>query len=166
MVSAEFGNQTSLDLRTALNLWNKTTQNWLRTSAYDRNKRFKMLYTYILSAVWHGFYPGYYLTFLSGALFTQAGRSLRRHFRPLFVGNRYSQFAYDCLTFAATKFSIAYLVFPFVLLEFKTSLQVYCRLYFCGHIVCLFAIFVLPRLTRTFRTPTSSAKPIEKSKAD
>lgn len=96
----------------------------------------------------HGFYPGYYLTFISGGLFTQAGRALRRHFRPLFLGNRISKFAYDVLTFLATKISIAYLVFPFVLLEFKTSMKVYSRMYFLGHLVCLFAIFVLPHLIR------------------
>jgi lysophospholipid acyltransferase 1/2 len=145
-------------------MWNKTTQNWLRTSAYDRNERYKTLYTYVLSAVWHGFYPGYYLTFLSGALFTEAGRSLRRHFRPLFVGNRLTQFVYDCLTFAATKFAIAYLVFPFVLLEFQTSLQLYRRLYFIGHIGCLFAIFVLPRLIRVIRH--DSRRPVDKPKSE
>lgn len=30
--------------------------------------------TYILSAIWHGFYPGYYFTFLGGALTTNAAR--------------------------------------------------------------------------------------------
>ena len=98
-------------------------------------------------------HTGYYLTFLSGGLFTQAGRSLRRHFRPLFLGNKYSKFIYDCITFIATKVSMAYLAFPFVLLEFSTSLKIYYRLYFIGHLACLFAIFVLPSLIRIFKRP-------------
>ena len=36
-----------------------------------------------MSALWHGFYPGYYLTFLSCALFQEVARLLRRHLRPL-----------------------------------------------------------------------------------
>ena len=41
---------------------------------------------------------------------------------------------------------MAYLVFPFVLLEFKASFEVYKQLYFFGHILGLIAIFILPKL--------------------
>jgi len=43
---------------------------------YERAGRNKVLFTYALSAFWHGFYPGYYLTFASGAFFTVAARSV------------------------------------------------------------------------------------------
>jgi len=43
---------------------------------YERAGRNKVIYTYALSALWHGFYPGYYLTFASGAFFTVAARSV------------------------------------------------------------------------------------------
>lgn len=43
---------------------------------YERTGRNKVIYTYALSALWHGFYPGYYLTFASGAFFTVAARSV------------------------------------------------------------------------------------------
>lgn len=49
---------------------------WLRTIAYDRAPSHKTLWTYVLSALWHGFYPGYYFTFLGGAIFTLAARSV------------------------------------------------------------------------------------------
>lgn len=45
--------------------------------AYERVKSNGVLYTFALSALWHGFYPGYYLTFATGALFTVAARSVR-----------------------------------------------------------------------------------------
>lgn len=41
---------------------------------YERVEKHGMLLTYGLSAIWHGFYPGYYITFASGAFFTQASR--------------------------------------------------------------------------------------------
>ena len=62
------------------------------------------------------------------------------------------------MTFIATKFSIAYLVFPFVLLEFNLSLKVYYRIYFIGHLCCLFAIFILPRIIRLYRKPIENDK--------
>ena len=33
--------------------------------------------TYLLSAWWHGFFVGYYMMFMTGALSTQAGRTVR-----------------------------------------------------------------------------------------
>lgn len=66
----------SLSLKDSIAHWNKRTNVWLRSVVYERGGRNKVYYTYALSALWHGFYPGYYLTFASGALFTIAGRSV------------------------------------------------------------------------------------------
>jgi len=37
---------------------------------------------FFLSAFWHGFYPAYYFTFMTGALTVEAARRVRRHLRP------------------------------------------------------------------------------------
>jgi lysophospholipid acyltransferase 1/2 len=68
--------QTSLNLKNAIESWNKNTNLWLRSIVYERTGRNKIMYTYALSALWHGFYPGYYLTFTNGAFFTLAARSV------------------------------------------------------------------------------------------
>ncbi|RWS04110.1 lysophospholipid acyltransferase 2-like protein [Dinothrombium tinctorium] len=138
--------ETSLNLREALEAWNKTTQSWLRRIAYERTRRYRTLATYVLSAVWHGFYPGYYMTFLTGALYTQAARTARRCIRPHFQKSTSLAFFYDIITCITTRVMMVYLVFPFVLLEFYASLKVYIRLYFYGHLFSLLAIFVLPKL--------------------
>lgn len=42
---------------------------------YERaSPKYNTVMTYTLSAFWHGFYPGYYVTFLTGALFTNSAR--------------------------------------------------------------------------------------------
>lgn len=33
--------------------------------------------TFLLSAMWHGVYPGYYLTFVTGIAMTMAARAVR-----------------------------------------------------------------------------------------
>jgi lysophospholipid acyltransferase len=55
--------------------WNMNTNNWLRNSVYlrvtPRGKKpgFRAsLITFATSALWHGFYPGYYLTFVLASL--------------------------------------------------------------------------------------------------
>lgn len=35
--------------------------------------------TFLLSALWHGVYPGYYLTFLTGIVMTMAARAVSAH---------------------------------------------------------------------------------------
>ncbi|KAJ2890737.1 Lysophospholipid acyltransferase, partial [Coemansia aciculifera] len=41
--------------------------------------------TFLVSAWWHGFYPGYYLTFVIASLVSNAARTLRRNLNPLVV---------------------------------------------------------------------------------
>ncbi|XP_035209744.1 membrane-bound O-acyltransferase domain-containing protein 2-like isoform X1 [Stegodyphus dumicola] len=136
----------SLNFRETLETWNKSTQMWLRTIAYDRAPSHKTLWTYVLSALWHGFYPGYYFTFLGGAIFTLAARSIRRSIRPLFQGSKFMSRFYDVLTCITTRIALAYIVFPFILLECNASLAVYAKLNFAGHWLALAAIFVLPHV--------------------
>lgn len=43
---------------------------------YDRAPWYPTALTFILSALWHGIYPGYYFTFLTGILITLAARAV------------------------------------------------------------------------------------------
>lgn len=44
---------------------------------YERvPKNYGTVLTFALSALWHGFYPGYYMTFASGALIVMAARKV------------------------------------------------------------------------------------------
>ena len=57
-----------------------STNQWLNTYIYQRLGKtfFANLTTYLVSAFWHGFYPGYYFTFLAGALYTALCRQIYR----------------------------------------------------------------------------------------
>lgn len=43
---------------------------------YERCPYHPTAATFILSAMWHGAYPGYYLTFLTGIVITLAARAV------------------------------------------------------------------------------------------
>ncbi|XP_066585832.1 lysophospholipid acyltransferase 6 [Prorops nasuta] len=143
-----FGFETALSLRDAIDSWNLGTNRWLRSIAYERAGPNKMLFTYALSAIWHGFYPGYYLTFASGAFFTVAGRSVRRHVRPYFLGSRRAKFFYDVLTMLTTRIVLAYFTFSFILLEFIPSIRLLLKTYLLPHLLALVAIYVLPKISK------------------
>lgn len=130
--------ETCTSLREAIHAWNKTTQSWLRRSAYERvPRKLSVIATYMLSAVWHGFYPGYYMTFLGGALFTHSARNGRRLVRPVFQKGAILPKVYDVITFILTRLTIAYAAFPFVILDFRNNYEIYKSLYFSIHILAL-----------------------------
>lgn len=110
-------------MRDAIQNWNCGTNRWLRTLVYERvPKQYGTLLTFALSAVWHGFYPGYYLTFATGALMVTAARTARRMFRHRFQSTQVTRMFYDILTCITTRIVMGYATFPFVLLEFMVNL--------------------------------------------
>lgn len=65
-----------------LGSWNKNTNHWLRNYVYLRvtpkgkKPGFRAsMATFATSALWHGFYPGYYLTFVLGSFIQTAAKS-------------------------------------------------------------------------------------------
>ncbi|XP_044018627.1 lysophospholipid acyltransferase 2 isoform X2 [Aphidius gifuensis] len=138
--------ELSTNLRESIEAWNKGTNRWLRMVVYERTSKYQTIMTFFLSALWHGFYPGYYLTFAGGALFTFSGRAIRQTLRPYFLGSKILKIIYKVLTFITTRIVMAYLTFSFVLLEFTPSIRVYLSMYLIPHLLGLTAIFLLPLL--------------------
>ncbi len=77
-----WGIESAQNSRAYLENWNMNTNNWLRNYMYLRvtpkgkKPGFRAsLATFITSAFWHGFYPGYYLTFVLGAFLQTIAKS-------------------------------------------------------------------------------------------
>uniref|UniRef100_A0A182MSL8 Lysophospholipid acyltransferase 1 n=1 Tax=Anopheles culicifacies TaxID=139723 RepID=A0A182MSL8_9DIPT len=138
----EFGT----NFRNCINAWNAGTNRWLRMVVFERvPKRYGTVLTFSLSALWHGFYPGYYMTFATGALIVMAARVARKMFRPSFQRTGNSRMFYDILTCLVTRVFMGYATFPFVLLEFKASLRMYLNVFMCLHLVALITVFILSK---------------------
>ncbi|CAK1547187.1 unnamed protein product [Leptosia nina] len=143
-----FGFEFAGNLRNAIASWNKNTNTWLRTVAYERGgSAWRTERVYGLSAIWHGFHPGYYMTFFAGAVFTVAAKKVRACARPFFLDSPLKKLFYDSLTFLTTRVAMAYATVPFVLLHLSPSLAFYGRLYYSLHLLALGALF-LPKTTR------------------
>lgn len=74
--------ETAQNPRGYLAGWNMNTNNWLRNYVYlrvtPRGKKpgFRAsMMTFVTSAFWHGFYPGYYLAFVLASLIQTAAKS-------------------------------------------------------------------------------------------
>ncbi|XP_053381774.1 lysophospholipid acyltransferase 2-like [Mercenaria mercenaria] len=125
--------------------WNIQTAVWLRLVCYDRIPVMKKLATFLLSAMWHGCYPGYYFTFMFAAPISESARQARKKIRPYFQGSRSLQIFYDILTWIGTHIIISYMVVPFTILHLRQTLTFYTySMYWCLHIVIAVSFVILP----------------------
>ncbi|XP_013887412.1 membrane-bound O-acyltransferase domain-containing protein 2 [Austrofundulus limnaeus] len=131
-----------------LDNWNIQTSHWLKRVCYERCPINPTGATFLLSALWHGVYPGYYMTFVTGIGMTMAARAVRHNIRPHFLASESYKSMYDVITWVSTQVAICYTVVPFVLLAVEPSLKFYSSWYFSLHLLCLLIVLVLPVKSR------------------
>ncbi|KAM0372620.1 hypothetical protein ACHAPY_009644 [Fusarium culmorum] len=134
--------ETAQNPRGYLGGWNINTSNWLRNYVYlrvtPRGKKpgFRAsLMTFGTSALWHGFYPGYYLSFVLASLIQDSAKHFRRHVRPFFLdpisGNASPKKKYyDIASYFVTQLTFTFATAPFLVLTFQGSLLAWSRVYF------------------------------------
>uniref|UniRef100_A0A4W4DR68 Membrane bound O-acyltransferase domain containing 1 n=1 Tax=Electrophorus electricus TaxID=8005 RepID=A0A4W4DR68_ELEEL len=140
--------ETATSFKSFVDNWNIQTGAWLKSVCYDRAPHYRTPLTFVLSALWHGVYPGYYFTFLTGIPITLAARAVRRNLRPYFLGSRSVKLAYDVVTWTATQFTVCYAVMPFLLLAVEPTLTYYRSMYFHVHVISILAVILLPSRPR------------------
>ncbi|CAF0959983.1 unnamed protein product [Adineta ricciae] len=147
--------ETATSLKVVLDVWNMQTALWLRRICYDRIAKGRTLGVFVLSALWHGFYPGYYVCFILAAFETYAGRGIRRQIRPYFQVNAITKAIYACITWFGTQVGLNFAVTPFVLMEVQKVWYFYKTWYFIVPI----ASVVLALTLNGASTKKSSKKP-------
>ncbi|KAM9310436.1 lysophospholipid acyltransferase 1 [Pholidichthys leucotaenia] len=151
------GIETATSFKTFIDNWNIRTGIWLKMVCYDRAPKHRLALTFILSALWHGVYPGYYFTFLTAIPITMAARAIRKSIRHYFLGSRVLKLGYDIVTWAATQLAICYTVMPFLLLKVEDTLIYYRSMYFHVHIISILAAVAL-HCKHKPRDPSTTAK--------
>mmetsp|Transcript_41742 Transcript_41742/g.97752 ORF Transcript_41742/g.97752 Transcript_41742/m.97752 type:complete len:348 (+) Transcript_41742:695-1738(+) len=139
-----FGFEFATCLKDLSAAWNKKTANWLGRYVYTRTGG-SLIATYGLSAFWHGFYPGYYMFFLTVPLITACERLGRKKISPRFVESK----LYAVACWAVTSFTASYGVMAFQMLAFDWSWNVWKNHYFSGHILC----FIFYATVSQIKTP-------------
>ncbi|KAJ5936501.1 Membrane bound O-acyl transferase MBOAT [Penicillium verhagenii] len=146
--------ETAQNSHAYLGSWNKNTNHWLRNYVYLRvtpkgkKPGFRAsMATFATSALWHGFYPGYYMTFVLGSFVQTVAKNFRRYVRPFFLTpdgskpmptKRY----YDFFSWAATQLTLGFAVMPFIILSFNQSMAVWSRVYFYGIVWVVLSLVV------------------------
>ena len=80
--------ETCDNVKTWTRFWNIQTAKWLRLVVFERSsKTYRNQLTYLLSVVWHGFFPGYYVLFILGYFTTEAHKKVNKFLTPWFDKN-------------------------------------------------------------------------------
>ncbi|TMW63010.1 hypothetical protein Poli38472_005628 [Pythium oligandrum] len=142
------GFEFAQSIRAASRAWNKGTQNWLERYVYTRTGN-SLMATYFVSAFWHGFYPGYYIFFLSLPLATSVNRLAFKKIRPYFLeadgSSGLKKKVYDFVGMIATILCMHSFVMPFQSMSLEYSIATLKNTHFAGHITCavLYIVFTL-----------------------
>lgn len=137
------GFELAPNLSTLSKEWNKKTSLWLSRYVYIRTNG-NLAAVYGMSAFWHGFYPGYYMFFMSVPILTFCERLARKKLSPRFSSSQLS--VYGVVKTIATSVSANYMVSPFPLLAFDRSWANWTSHYFFGHIASVVFYLVLSQL--------------------
>lgn len=137
--------ESAQNTRAYLSSWNMNTNSWLRNYVYlrvtpmGRKPGFRAsMATFITSAFWHGFYPGYYLSFVLASFIQNTAKNFRRYVRPFFVEPlyekseqkpKYKKKLYDIFSWLATQLTFSFVVAPFMVLGFVDSIRVWTSVY-------------------------------------
>lgn len=130
---------------------------WLtlpRADVYNRASKWPTLAAFLVSAMWHGFYPGYYVAFVTSSVFVEAARAVRRSITPAFErGGKLAALArpYALLANAVCMVSFSYVCGAFQLLDAARAYNLYRSLYFVPVISTLSATLLVPLVAPLFR---------------
>jgi len=136
--------ETGSNIKAVMAAWNKKTANWLFRYVYIRTNG-SLFFTYFISAFWHGFYPGYYLSFLSLAFFTTVERLGRKKLNYYFIQKRncsFRNFLVTTICLLNVTLIMVYSSLPMHLLSWEWSVAGLKTHYFIGHILGLILLFV------------------------
>lgn len=134
--------------------WNISVSKYLRHYSYERlrdSRKFGKLakgLTFALSALWHGFYAGYFIFFLQYYFIESIHSNFRRAVTRLNPKVGY------VLTSMLTFMTMSYAGISFILLDPVYGWYIYSALYFYGHIVYV-GIFLVTLLINRISPPPS-----------
>eukprot|EP00475_Leptophrys_vorax_P033743 TRINITY_DN5353_c0_g1_i3.p1 TRINITY_DN5353_c0_g1~~TRINITY_DN5353_c0_g1_i3.p1 ORF type:complete len:377 (+),score=83.16 TRINITY_DN5353_c0_g1_i3:11-1141(+) len=137
------------------NYWNKNINDWLKFYIFFRVKlpnqvaafvggqrSAAMLVTRLVSAVWHGFYPGYYFFFVSILFTNLADDVVTRMYSVLNIEKQpfIVRALFDWLFWCFTNFTASMYGLGFILLDLKIVFAASNNIYWIGHVLAIFVI--------------------------
>ena len=157
--------ETSYRIKDFLANWNISAHMWLKHYIFLRmlpndkkgsGQAAAALTTFVVSAVWHGFYPGFFVFFLGAGFLDYQAKLAGQALNPLVAGWMPHWLLY-IFCWVWCYIMCGYFAAAFVLLSFENFNKVYASMYYVGHLSLAGAI-VLALILMPF---TAEKKPKE-----
>jgi len=147
--------------------WNMQTNKWLRDCIYKRVSFVPLLSTMLMSAVWHGFFAGYYVFFVLYGTVIYVERKLRHKIRPYFLNSIPLKFAYDVTGWFLNRITVTYICIAFSMLDMPATIRFWRATYGIGFIILIIGIIltlVLPDVHNDMKSNRMSSGDVKKKK--
>lgn len=154
--------ETGCSCQSIIESFNITTNQWALNYIY---KRLRFLNSKLISSaavllflsIWHGFHPGYFLTFLGcelplASLEKRVIETFKPHLPPWEHLGLPQKVIFCGIGMCWKHFALPYGLLPFVLLELRLSLQALARVYFLPHVFMLAWFLLTPIINRYLKT--------------
>jgi lysophospholipid acyltransferase len=159
----------------ALSHWNISISKWLRENVYLRaleapvpamcrsvlgHRQYATILTRFVSAFWHGFYPGYYLCFISTVLQSEADTIARKFIKPIFTRDNATKphWVYTLGGKMHTGICLNYYGSAFLVLSTSSALHIWKSLFFSVHLLNIATIVLVPVVCKTFGRKKSDSQ--------
>lgn len=144
--------ETATNSKTLLGSWNMRIQSWLKNYVYIKTldptkprgavQMLPTLLTFFASAIWHGFYVGFFMTFLGFAFFDQLQKMIEK-----FVGEKVQQsIAFKVFSWFYTIHAVSYFGIGFVYMNLDPSKLAYNGLGYSYGIVVIVGSLVMTQV--------------------
>jgi lysophospholipid acyltransferase len=161
----------SSNFNSVTNNWNiRTSDLWLKQCIYQRvesvprpismmirsRKGLANFTTKLTSALWHGWYPGYCVSFLSMGLCNWSETLIRKKIHPRLPAWLTESFVGSVLGWMHTWWSVNLFFAPFLLLTWDKLVRFYVTIHWCGHLYHL-GIIVFCSIMPSVKTDTKKS---------
>jgi len=145
--------------------WNSKTGDWLKNYIYFRQSKnpasgsvptYALYLTNTASAFWHGFYPGYYLSFVFTAITVDLSRQVHSFMRPYVESSERAKQIGEYLSRLIAIITLNYGFLSFIGLSMDRSLNAFRSVGYFGHITVFLiyvGLYVAKRIIKKPRTP-------------
>ena len=134
--------ETATNLSYFTRNWNIRTQQWLQRYVYQRTNG-SLFCLYLVSAFWHGFYPGYYIFFLTMGAAQYVGRMYNQKVYSRLHEHPSLMFIYNVLAFLATQFYLSVYCCCFVLMSYNNSVAIMNHTFWMGYILLFIGYLII-----------------------
>lgn len=136
--------ETATSIDHIISAFNINTNLWSKYYVFKRlkflgNKQASQAGTLAFLALWHGYHPMYFITFLLEYLYVQCEMVLRKRLspvvRPYTEKNPIAMYGWKAVSWIACQLCVTYAVVGFELLNFGKAMQAYKSVWFLGHLI-------------------------------